>query len=153
MKRFKIIFLILTILTSVVLITSCINPEENDIKSSIIAPEPNNVMLEGTWKVIDVILNGDNTEANNNRTTEDLYISKKMFKFGNKSILSPNFTTKYISTDKFFNVNYPTIDPKSFTVNEYVEIVTISESEGFTQEIIKIEENKILLIADGYLYF
>ncbi|QQK07497.1 hypothetical protein [Miniphocaeibacter halophilus] len=153
MKRIKIIFLLFAMSISAVLITSCMNPEENDIKSSIMAPEPNNIMLEGTWKVIDVKQNADNMETNTDHITENLYISKKLFKFGNKSILSPNFTSKYINTNKFFNINYPGINPNNFTSNDNVEIVTISESEGISQEIIKLEENKILLIADGYLYF
>lgn len=143
-KRFYILIIFLLTLTS------CVKLEEYDANSAIVAPEVNDLMLEGTWEV-------EESKKINNADISyieitNLYISNEIFEFGNRFSINPQFESKLVSRDSYFK-NQTNIDPKSITDEELLQVVVVSDTDGFYQEIVKLDDDRIFLESNQFTYF
>ncbi len=147
MKRLKFIFAFVILLIT---LTGCLDLEEYDANSAIVAPEVKDLMLEGTWKV------KESKYTSNVETTyldiKNLYISNDIFEFGNRFSVNPQYESKLVSRDSYFK-NQTKIDPKDITTEEFIQVVVVSDSEGFYQELVKIDKNTIFLESNQTNYF
>ena len=151
MKKIKIFMLIL-VMTG--LLTSCFNSERYDVKSSISSPKLKDTLINGTWKMIDrKSYNLDSKNEEDNSEIENLYIEKDLFEIGSKFTLNPKFEAKYMSAKSYFNANdYPNLNIEDTIKDEFINIMMVLDDSGFYQELIKVDEDHIFLLYDGYQY-
>ncbi len=140
-------FIILIILLS---LTSCVKLEEYDANSAIVAPKVKDLMLEGTWEVEESKKINDSDISYIDVT--NLYISNEIFEFGNRFSINPHYESKLVSRDSYFK-NQTNIDPEIITDEELLQVVVVSDSEGFYQELVKLDDNKIFLESNQFTYF
>lgn len=140
-------FIILIILFT---LTSCVKLEEYDANSAIVAPKVKDLMLEGTWEVEESKKINDSDISYIDVT--NLYISNEIFEFGNRFSINPHYESKLVSRDSYFK-NQTNIDPEIITDEELLQVVVVSDSEGFYQELVKLDDNKIFLESNQFTYF
>ncbi len=151
MKKIKIFMLSFVLIG---ILTSCFNSERYDVKSSISSPKLNDTLLNGTWEMIDrKSYNLDTKNENESSEIEKLYIDKDLFEIGNKFTLSPKIEAKYMSSKSYFNSNdYPNLNIEDIIKDEFINIIMVLDDGGFYQELVKIDEDHIFLLYDGYQY-
>ena len=142
-KTFIILIILLTL-------TSCVKLEEYDANSAIVAPKVKDLMLEGTWEVEESKKINDSDISYIDVT--NLYISNEIFEFGNRFSINPHYESKLVSRDSYFK-NQTNIDPEIITDEELLQVVVVSDSEGFYQELVKLDDNKIFLESNQFTYF
>lgn len=142
-KTFIILIILLTL-------TSCVKLEEYDANSAIVAPKVKDLMLEGTWEVEESKKINDSDISYIDVT--NLYISNEIFEFGNRFSINPHYESKLVSRDSYFK-NQTNIDPEIITDEEFLQVVVVSDSEGFYQELVKLDDNKIFLESNQFTYF
>lgn len=142
-KTFIILIILLTL-------TSCVKLEEYDANSAIVAPKVKDLMLEGTWEVEESKKINDSDISYIDVT--NLYISNEIFEFGNRFSINPNYESKLVSRDSYFK-NQTNIDPEIITDEEFLQVVVVSDAEGFYQELVKLDDNKIFLESNQFTYF
>lgn len=142
-KTFIILIILLTL-------TSCVKLEEYDANSAIVAPKVKDLMLEGTWEVEESKKINDSDISYIDVT--NLYISNEIFEFGNRFSINPHYESKLVSRDSYFK-NQTNIDPEIITDEELLQVVVVSDAEGFYQELVKLDDNKIFLESNQFTYF
>lgn len=146
----KILNKIFILCIILVTFTGCLNFEEYDANEAIIAPNVNSLMLEGSWKVIESKGNTDFNMAY--KDVKNLYINGNLFEFGNRYSINPQYESKYVSTESYFK-NEAGLKTEEITSSDFLEIVVVSDPEGFYQELVKLDDDTIFLESNQMTYF
>ena len=151
MKKNRIlVFLLLTIL----ILSACSNGKKEDDFIDYIAPPNNNYLpLEGVWELSALkSTSPDNKEQKPIIDIGDnLYVNNRLFAFGDRFTVFPQYSSKYVNYQMYIEQNFLQ-DPKLRYDDENVEILRVTDLQNFSQELIKIDDNTLVLSYSSYLY-
>lgn len=148
MNKIKLIILITFILF---LLTSCFNDDRYNLDESVISPTINKLSLTGTWIVRDK-LDFENLQNLPSDNFNNIYITKELVEIGNYYTLSPKFESKYLNTKNYFGADYENFVNSDIINNENIEVIIISDEDGFYQEIVKLSEDEIFIVFNKERY-
>ncbi|MDY6065860.1 MAG: hypothetical protein SPI59_05985 [Finegoldia sp.] len=140
-----LVFLVISIISLAFLLS---RDKTNIEVESLKHPAYDFYLLEGVWEIEDV---KDLSDLNKDKKDLDkkFYIDKKLVAFGDVFTAKPNFSAKYVDVDKYLKSNYKTEAENSYGSKP---IISIYDGSKFYQEIIKIDDNNIILPYNESLY-
>lgn len=105
-------------------------------------------LVDGVWEIEEVkALSGKEKDIQD--LDKKLYINDSLVAFGDRFTVKPNFSAKYGDINSYLKLKY-----KSDQDYDYGNkpIITVSDDSKFYQEIIKIDDNNIILPYNESLY-
>ena len=148
MNKIKISILITFLLF---FLTSCFYDDRYNLDESVISPTINNLSLTGTWIVRDK-LDFENLQSLPLDSFNKIYITKELVEIGNYFTLKPKFESKYLNTKNYFGSDYENFINSDIINNENIEVIIISDEDGFYQEIVKLSEDEIFIVFNKERY-
>ncbi|WP_099203329.1 hypothetical protein [Miniphocaeibacter massiliensis] len=148
MKKIRVLFVFFVL----VMLSSCTDASIKENENFIQSPKSNDLSIEGTWKVIDKKSLKDTSKGDTN-PFEEIYITKNLVEIGNRYNLYPEFESEYVSTSNYLKNKELGIQAKDITDKDFIEVVLVSGRTQFSLDIVKISNEKIFLINEGYQYF
>ncbi|MEG2353057.1 MAG: hypothetical protein RSB70_00275 [Clostridium sp.] len=142
--------------------TNMINKMQVDSMETVISPENNILPIEGTWEITNYLDLKDSSskdeEDEENREYKELInktaVFSKEYAFIYKDICyEPQYKVKSIKTSTYL---YHSMKKSKQEVNvdsEYVDVISISSEENYFYDIIKVDENNILIKINDILYY
>lgn len=121
----------LLLIFSVTSLLCCIPKQSMDL-NKIIAPDPINISIAGTWKIISKTKSNEGSEYYDvirNINSDTIYISKDLISFGDMKIKNPQFKLKRVKKDIDFNKNIKDNIFKEIKSDlEYIDIISIYDN-------------------------
>lgn len=150
MKKQRILILIIL---SMLLLTSC-NINSTDIGEKISAPKNNKPPILGKWEIKSLLKEEDgNPELGN-----DIYIGQEGLFHKDAVIIAgdyatnPSFKIKKVKTSDYLLYKYKT-NPRSLNIDEEeLQIITILKDNQYFYELIKINDEKLIVYIDDEFY-
>lgn len=122
---------ILLLIFSMIFLSSCIPKQSIDL-NKIIAPEPINISISGTWKIINKTKINEGPEDYDiirDIKSDTICISKDLISFGDIKIKNPQFKLKRVKRDVDFNKNIKkNILSEIKSDLEYIDIISIYDN-------------------------
>lgn len=146
MKKTKILLLSFFIL----ILTSCSMFKGNKIPGNLtnITTPKTKLKVSGVWKKTDEINLYENSEENKSKDS-DIFISKSVIAIDDNYILNPSINTKYVNFKSYTDSKFIEI-PKNINLNfDAVKVYEFYNNMSFSQEFIKVDENKMLTFKLG----
>lgn len=153
MKKLRSISVLLIL---VLILSSCSyikNKSNFDFTEYIQTPKNNYLSLKGTWKLKEYKA----TSADNSiqdpivEVGDRLYIRDRLFAFGSRYTVFPQYSSKYVNYSTYMAQNY-IIDPEVNYSEENIYVLRITDIQNFAQEIIKVSDSEIALSYNSYIY-
>lgn len=120
------------------------------------APKNNQPPLSGKWvvtKTIDGPYKRGDTDNNEDISNMEALFSKEAVIIGRDFTIDPSYKTRNIDVNEYLYYNYK-IDTDYLDIpDEEVSILTVNSGDGYFDEFIKYDENKMILFYDEKFIF
>lgn len=152
-KSFLLLFIVLFLTSCESTIWKYNELAMDDVKKPNIKEFP----LKGVWKLeqISSIENSElktNAENKNYAVGDFLYIDEKLVNFKERYTINPQFKSKYVNFKNFISYKYKHAIDKINYNEENIKIISFYDGQQFYQDVFQINEKKIILIYDGYIF-
>lgn len=143
----KIVMLLIAFIIAAIAFTGCFkgdNLEEN----KIIAPEPSNLSIYGSWQITNEykISANDKLEEVKNPKSVVINISKQSAVFGDVSIDNPNFKFKRVKEADYLPKDFDSVVNDVPSNDGYMDVVTIANNTNLYLDFIAKNND------EGYIY-
>ncbi|WP_296126433.1 hypothetical protein [uncultured Anaerococcus sp.] len=145
----KKIFKFLLLSLSMILLSSCINSNKNDLTDLIQTPKQDSPIVEGTWEVVEIA--GEISEDSSGKINigDKLYINKNLVAINGSYAFPPSFSSKFVKLSDYLNNRGIQTRPEFKDRN--VIVINASQGQLFSRDLIITDENNLFLIKDENL--
>lgn len=123
--------------------------DENIVDKNI-PPRNLALPLQGIWEMESYQSLGEN--VGDSIEEKKLYISDQLVAQGDRFSIKPSFKTKYVNLSSYLKYKYNDVEMPDYLNQDNVTIVTISDGQRFYQDIFKINDDKLAIVYNGYIY-
>lgn len=143
MKRLFKLFIISTL---VLIFSSCVNSNKDDLSDLIQTPKQDNPIIEGTWEVVEVKGNSKSETSNAIKMGDKLYVNKNLVAINESYAFPPTFTSKYVKLSDYLK-NRGIKTPENFK-DRNVIVINASQGQLFSRDLIITGDKYLFLIKD-----
>lgn len=151
MKKIYLIFGFILML----ILTSC-DIGEAESSQIVEAPESNQPPISGKWvvtKTIDGPYKRGETEEDKDISNMEALFSKEAVIVGRNFTMEPSYKTRIIDINEYLYYNYK-IDTEYLDIpEESVDVLTVNGEDGYFDEFIRYDKDKMILFADEKFIF
>lgn len=136
----------------VIFLSGC-DISEGDIKEKISAPININPPIEGKWKITQRLDNKEESldEEDKNIGSEGLF-RKEALIIGKDYSTNPSFRIKNVKSNDYFLYKYKKDYRKLGIEEDRVQVITILNEEQYFFDLIKVNEDKVVIFKDDNFY-
>lgn len=120
---------------------------------TIESPENKELLMEGVWKVSEIVNTSEKEEAKETFKKNDLFcLSPKLVAINDYITIKPNFSAKYVRLTDYLKsrlVNKPDKEIKQ----EEATVLMIRDTDVFSLDLVKLSDDEAFFIYDAALYF
>lgn len=84
-----------------ILLSSCINSNKNDLSDLIQTPKQDSPIIEGTWQVVEIAGEISDDSSGKINLGDNLYINKNLVAINGSYAFPPSFSSKFVKLSDY----------------------------------------------------